>query len=73
MLLWIVIYSFFPSNDFRDEVAILFASVPFWSSVLLSVTVALGVLCTPSHITFFLTHPHSSQIALQVYLLNLYA
>lgn len=42
MLLWIVIYSFFQSNDFNDEVVILFGNVPFWSSVVISIVIALG-------------------------------
>lgn len=42
MLLWIVIYSFFQSNDFNDEVVILFGNVPFWASVVISIVVALG-------------------------------
>jgi phospholipid-translocating ATPase len=42
MLLWIIIYSFFDSSDFNDEVVILFGNVPFWTSVVISVVVALG-------------------------------
>ena len=42
MLLWIVIYSFFQSSDFNDEVVILFGNVPFWTSVVISIVVALG-------------------------------
>lgn len=42
MLIWIVIYSFFQSNDFNDEVVILFGNVQFWATVLVSVVVALG-------------------------------
>lgn len=42
MLLWIVIYSFFESSDFNDEVVILFGNVPFWACVLISVVIALG-------------------------------
>lgn len=42
MLLWIVIYSFFESSDFNDEVVILFGNVPFWASVVISVVIALG-------------------------------
>jgi len=42
MLLWIVIYSFFQSSDFNDEVVILFGNVPFWSSVVISIIIALG-------------------------------
>ena len=42
MLLWIVIYSYFESSDFNDEVVILFGNVPFWACVLISVVIALG-------------------------------
>jgi len=42
MLLWIVIYSFFQSNDFNDEVVILFGNVPFWASVVISIIIALA-------------------------------
>ncbi|KAH9476290.1 Putative phospholipid-transporting ATPase C24B11.12c [Psilocybe cubensis] len=42
MLLWIVIYSFFPSADFVDEVTILFSTIYFWASVFLATTVCLA-------------------------------
>jgi len=42
MLLWIVIYSFFQSSDFNDEVVILFGNVIFWSTVVVSVVIALA-------------------------------
>ena len=42
MLLWIVVFSFFPSKDFVDEVVVLYGNITFWSTVLLSATVALG-------------------------------
>lgn len=42
MLLWIVIYSFFESSDFNDEVVVLFGEVTFWATVLISVFAALG-------------------------------
>jgi len=42
MLLWVVIYSFFDSGNFTDEVVILFGNVPFWTSVVISIVVALG-------------------------------
>ena len=42
MLLWIVIYSFFQSSDFNDEVVVLFGNVPFWTSVVISVVISLG-------------------------------
>lgn len=43
MLLWIVIYSFFFSSDFIDEVQILFGELTFWTTVLFSCAVALGM------------------------------
>ncbi len=43
MLLWIVIYSFFPSPDFIDEVSVLFGTISFWAAVLLSATICLGM------------------------------
>jgi len=43
MLLWIVIYSFFFSSDFIDEVQILFGELTFWTTVLFSAAVALGM------------------------------
>ena len=42
MLLWIVIYSFFLSDDFVDEVIILFGNIQFWATVLMSILIALG-------------------------------
>ncbi|KAG2151660.1 uncharacterized protein EDB93DRAFT_1274319 [Suillus bovinus] len=49
MILWIVIYSFFPVNTFFsntdgfiDEVEILFSNVTFWTTVVFSVLVALA-------------------------------
>ncbi|KAG6819892.1 hypothetical protein H0H93_007670 [Arthromyces matolae] len=42
MLLWIVIYSAFLTNDFVDEVVILFGGITFWATILLSATVALA-------------------------------
>jgi phospholipid-translocating ATPase len=41
MLLWIVLYSFFESFDFTDEVQRLFGGVTFWASVGLAVAIAL--------------------------------
>lgn len=43
MMLWIVIYSFLPSTDFIDEVIILFGNVTFWSVVLFTTVVAIGL------------------------------
>jgi phospholipid-translocating ATPase len=42
MVAWIVIYSFFESPDFNDEIAVLFGEVTFWATVLVSVSIALG-------------------------------
>ncbi|OCH91758.1 phospholipid-transporting ATPase 1 [Obba rivulosa] len=42
MLLWIVIYSFFQSDDFNDEVIILFGNVVFWATVVISVVISLA-------------------------------
>jgi phospholipid-translocating ATPase len=42
MLIWVVIYSFFPSIDFVDEVVILYGNIQFWATVLLTVLIALG-------------------------------
>lgn len=42
MLVWIVIYSFFESSDFVDEVIVLCTNTTFWLTVLASVVIALG-------------------------------
>lgn len=49
MLLWIVIYSYLPANNFFSttgsfvyEVEVLFSNVTFWATVVFSVLVALG-------------------------------
>ncbi|GLB40906.1 putative cation transport ATPase (P-type) (TC 3.A.3) family. Type IV subfamily protein [Lyophyllum shimeji] len=42
MMLWIVVYSFFLTSDFVDEVIILFGNVTFWTTVFLSAAVALA-------------------------------
>ncbi|KXN91577.1 Phospholipid-transporting ATPase DNF1 [Leucoagaricus sp. SymC.cos] len=42
MLLWILVYSFFMSIDFVEEVLILFGGITFWATVLVTVTVALA-------------------------------
>ncbi|KAA1479229.1 phospholipid-translocating P-type ATPase [Dentipellis sp. KUC8613] len=42
MVLWIAIYSFFPTFDFQDEVIILFGNVIFWATVVLSVVLAIA-------------------------------
>ena len=43
MMGWIVVYSFFQTSDFIDEVIILFGGIPFWATVFLSAAVALGL------------------------------
>ncbi|KAF9042681.1 phospholipid-translocating P-type ATPase [Rhodocollybia butyracea] len=42
MMLWIVIYSFFFSADFINEVVILFGELTFWTTMIFSATVALA-------------------------------
>jgi phospholipid-translocating ATPase len=42
MLCWIVIYSFFQTPDFVNEVVVLFGELTFWTTVVISVFVALG-------------------------------
>ncbi|KAK0471166.1 phospholipid-transporting ATPase 1 [Armillaria novae-zelandiae] len=42
MLLWIIVYSFFFSSDFINEMQILFGGIPFWATVVFSTVVALG-------------------------------
>ncbi|KAJ2916179.1 hypothetical protein MD484_g4258, partial [Candolleomyces efflorescens] len=41
MWIWVIVYSFFPSQDFIDEAFILFGTVPFWTTVFLTVTICL--------------------------------
>lgn len=49
MLLWIVVYSFFITADFTNEVVILFGTLTFWATVFLSAAVALGKpFCVPT-------------------------
>jgi phospholipid-translocating ATPase len=42
MLLWIVVYSYFQSSDFNEEVVVLFGELTFWATVVFSVLVALS-------------------------------
>jgi phospholipid-translocating ATPase len=47
MLLWVVLYSFFPvssllPSNFVDEVSILFGTVSFWATVIVTVCICLG-------------------------------
>lgn len=43
MVIWIAIYSLFNSMDFNDEVVVLYGSITFWVTLLLSVVLAVGV------------------------------
>ncbi|KAJ7054208.1 phospholipid-transporting ATPase 1 [Mycena amicta] len=42
MMAWIVIFSFFVSVDFMDEVAVLFGELTFWTTVCLTSLIALA-------------------------------
>ncbi|KAJ7444617.1 phospholipid-transporting ATPase 1 [Mycena galericulata] len=42
MMLWIVIFSFFFSVDFIDEVVVLFGELTFWTTVLVATFIALA-------------------------------
>ncbi|KAF5353971.1 hypothetical protein D9756_007010 [Leucocoprinus leucothites] len=42
MLLWILVYSFFMSIDFVDEVLILFGGIQFWATVVITALLALA-------------------------------
>ncbi|KAH9910954.1 uncharacterized protein B0H18DRAFT_1218567 [Fomitopsis serialis] len=42
MVLWIVVYSFFNTPNFNDEVVVLFSEVTVWAAIIMSVVVALG-------------------------------
>lgn len=53
MMLWILIYSFFMSIDFVDEVLILFGGIQFWATVLFTTTVALGAFIHIHFISLF--------------------
>lgn len=48
MCIWVTIYSFFESSDFRDEVIILFGTVGFWTTVVITVILAIGESYCPS-------------------------
>lgn len=56
MVIWIIIYSFFESSDFNDEVTVLFGNVTFWATVIVSVVVSLGRSFT--RFRDFLAHPY---------------
>ena len=42
MLIWIVIYSFFESYDFVNEVLILYGGLKFWTTVVITVATGLS-------------------------------
>ena len=42
MCLWVTVYSFIPSNSFNDEVIILFGTVGFWTTVVITIILAIG-------------------------------
>jgi phospholipid-translocating ATPase len=41
LMLWILVYSFFQSSDFVNEVEILFSSMLFWATWILALVLAL--------------------------------
>ena len=47
LLIWILIYSFFPTQNFYLEVETLYPSIMFWATVLLSVAIALRTYLAP--------------------------
>ncbi|KAH8107301.1 phospholipid-translocating P-type ATPase [Phellopilus nigrolimitatus] len=42
MIIWISVYSLFNSVDFNDEVLVLYGEITFWTTVILTIAVALG-------------------------------
>ena len=44
VLIWITVYSYFPSIGFVYEVEVLFSTLDFWLTVFISVTLAIGWL-----------------------------
>jgi phospholipid-translocating ATPase len=42
MCLWVTVYSFIPSTSFNDEVIILFGTVGFWTTVVITIILAIG-------------------------------
>jgi phospholipid-translocating ATPase len=52
MMLWIVVYSFFPSPDFIDEVSVLFGTIYFWAAVFLSAIICLSMHVFPPVLDF---------------------
>lgn len=51
MVVWIVVYSFFETPNFNDEVIILYSEVSFWATVIASVVIALGTYGAPHEAT----------------------
>lgn len=66
MLLWILVYSFFMSIDFVDEVLILFGGINFWATVLITAAVALGAFITIYGILSKSDHFFSTAIHCQI-------
>ncbi|KAG8692278.1 hypothetical protein FRC08_009880 [Ceratobasidium sp. 394] len=54
LLIWIAVYSQFESVDFNDEISILFSTMTFWGSVILSICVAI----TPRYLVKFFTQAY---------------
>lgn len=42
MCLWVTAYSFFPTISFNDEAIILFGTVGFWTTVVITIILAIG-------------------------------
>jgi phospholipid-translocating ATPase len=42
MCLWVTVYSFFHTPSFNDEVIILFGTVGFWTTVVITIILAIG-------------------------------
>jgi len=69
MLIWIIIYSFFESSDFNDEVVVLFGNVIFWATVVVSVVIALA----PRFLIKFIStsyHPLDRDIVREMWVLG---
>lgn len=42
MCLWVTAYSFFHTTSFNNEVIILFGTVGFWTTVVITIILAIG-------------------------------
>jgi hypothetical protein len=42
MCIWVTVYSFFHTVAFNDEVIILFGTVGFWTTVVITIVLAIG-------------------------------